>query len=37
MKHAALTVLDGTGKLGLARKLYGERLGETRILFDRQA
>jgi hypothetical protein len=37
MKHAALTVLDGTGKVELARKLYGERLAETRILFDRQA
>jgi hypothetical protein len=37
LKHAALTVLDGTGKLGLARKLYGERLGETRVVFDRQA
>jgi hypothetical protein len=37
LKHAALTVLDGTGKIGLARKLYGERLAETRIPFERQA
>jgi hypothetical protein len=37
LKHAALTVLDGTGKQSLARKLFGERLAETRILFKRQA
>jgi hypothetical protein len=37
LKHAAITVLDGTGKLSLARKLFGDRLAETRILFERQA
>ena len=37
LRRAALTVLDGTGKLSLARKLYGERLAETRVVFERQA
>jgi hypothetical protein len=32
LKNAALPVLDDTGKLGLARQLYGERLAETREL-----
>jgi hypothetical protein len=37
LKHAAITVLDGTGKQSLARKLFGDRLAETRIPFERQA
>ena len=37
LKHAALTVLDGTGKLGLARKLFGERLDHTLVRFPRLA
>jgi hypothetical protein len=34
-KHATVTVLDGTGKLDLSRKLFGDRLGETHIRFER--
>jgi hypothetical protein len=37
LHRSVLTVLDGTGKLDLARKVYGERLTETRVIFDRQA
>jgi hypothetical protein len=37
LKHAALTVLDGTGKFTLARRLYGERLTHTHVPFPRMA
>jgi hypothetical protein len=37
LKDALVTVLDGTGKLGPARKIFGDRLEETCIRFERQA
>jgi hypothetical protein len=37
LKKAALTVLDGTGKPHLARKLFGENLQNTHVPFDRLA
>jgi hypothetical protein len=37
LRHATVTVLDGTGRLDLARKVYGPRLEETRIQFERRA
>jgi hypothetical protein len=37
LRRSALTVLDGTGHLNLARRLFGARLTETRVVFDRQA
>jgi hypothetical protein len=37
MKHAAITILDGTGRASLARHIYGPRLVETRIPFPRLA
>jgi hypothetical protein len=37
LKKAALTVLDGTGKLDLARRVFGNRLVETNIRFERLA
>jgi hypothetical protein len=35
LKKAAMTVLDGTGRLRLARHLFGDRLVETRVPFPR--
>ena len=37
LKQATLTVLDGTGRVGLARRLFGERLGQTHVQFERLA
>jgi hypothetical protein len=37
LRHASLTILDGTGRADLARKLYGERLEVTEVRFDRKA
>jgi hypothetical protein len=37
LKHSTLTILDGTGKSELARKLFGDRLEVTEVRFDRKA